>query len=90
MYGISTTDDPETYIQMDSVMVPQYTQLFNFTGNLLANKFWWNVSTAPLDEGSYILTSAASFFACSDGSGNGIPPFPPSPFTRSPYLRFRV
>jgi len=70
-YGISTTDDPGTYIQMDSIMVAQYAQLFNFTGNLLANKFWWNVTTAPLDAGSYLLTSSASFFACSDGSENG-------------------
>ena len=73
-YGISTTEDPGTYIQMDSIMVAQYAQLFNFTGNLLANKFWWNVSTAPLDAGSYLLTSSASFFACSDGSENGALP----------------
>jgi len=70
-YGISTTEDPGTYVQMDSIMVAQYAQLFNFTGNLLANKFWWNVTTAPLDAGSYLLTSSASFFACSDGSDNG-------------------
>lgn len=70
-YGISTTDDPDTYIQMDSMTVSQYAQMFNFTGNLLANKFWWNVSTESLDAGSYLLTSSASFFACSDGSENG-------------------
>ena len=86
-YGISKTEKPGTYIQMDSIMVPQYTQLFNFTGNLLSNKFWWNVSTAPLDAGSYLLTTSASFFACSDGSSDRIPPPPSSPSPSPPGAR---
>ena len=70
MYGISSTSDPTTFIHMDSLKVDQYTQFFNFTGNLLGNKFWWNTTIPSLPEGSYILTSSANFFACSGGSDN--------------------
>jgi hypothetical protein len=55
---------------MDSLTVPQYTHMFNFTGNLLSNKFWWNTTSPSLPSGSYILTTSASFFSCSDGSDN--------------------
>lgn len=70
-YGISSTSDPNTFIQMDSIIVNQYAHFFNFTGNLLSNKFWWNTTSPALPAGSYLLTSSASFFACSEGSGNG-------------------
>jgi len=66
-YGVSLTSDPSTYIAMDSIVVDQYTQFFNFTGNLLSNKFWWNTTTPSLPDGSYLLTTSASFFSCSDG-----------------------
>ena len=74
MYGISSTSDPTTNIQMDSLTVEQYTQFFNFTGNLLSNTFWWNTTTPSLPAGSYLLTSSASFFACSEGSDDRILP----------------
>ena len=67
-YGLSTADDLGTYLQSDSIEVAQYTQLFNFTGNLLGNKFWWNTSLDGLPEGSYVLTSYAEFSACMGGS----------------------
>jgi len=76
-YGISSTSDPQTYIQMDSATVPQYTQMFNFTGNLLSNQFWWNTSVDGMQDGNYILTTSASFFACSDGSADCIIPTRP-------------
>lgn len=69
-YGVSSTSSPGTYIQMDNTVVPQFTQMFNFTGNLLSNTFWWNTSINSLPAGSYVITSSASFFACSNGSPN--------------------
>jgi len=69
-YGISTASDPKTYIRMGSTTIPQYTHLYNFTGNLLSNKFWWNTSVSGLQEGSYLLTTSASYFACSADSAD--------------------
>jgi hypothetical protein len=81
-YGISTADEPGAYIAMDNITVPQYEQLFNFTGNLLSNTFWWNTTAPSLPEGAYILTAGGSFFACSNGSENckgpTLFPWPPS------------
>jgi hypothetical protein len=57
---------------MDQITVLQYTQMFNFTGNLLSNMFWWNITAAPLPAGSYVLQSSASFFSCSGTSDQGI------------------
>jgi hypothetical protein len=83
-YGIAPVDDPGNYIQMNVMKVAQDEQLFNFTGNLLSNRFWWNATADPLPEGQYVLITQASFSACSDGSqpGNSPPPslFPPSWF----------
>jgi hypothetical protein len=58
---------------MKSVTVPQQAQLFNFTGNLLANTFWWNTTVPGVPAGNYVLRSSASFFSCSQGSADGIP-----------------
>jgi hypothetical protein len=79
-YGVSTTSDPETYIRMSSTTVPQYTQMYNFTGNLLSNKFWWNTSVEGLQDGTYLLTTSASFFSC---SGDSVDCKYPIPITRS-------
>jgi hypothetical protein len=73
-YGLISTSSPDTFMPiMKSVTVPQQTQLFNFTGNLLANTFWWNTTVAGVPAGDYVLRSSASFFSCSQGSADGIP-----------------
>jgi len=69
-YGLISTSSPDTFMMMDSLTVPQQVGLFNFTGNLLSNKFWWNTSVADVPAGNYVLRSSASFFACSGGSAN--------------------
>jgi hypothetical protein len=69
-YGISSTSDPTTFLQTDSITVDQYTQFFNFTGNLLSNTFWWNTTAPALPDGAYLLTSSGTFFACSEGSSD--------------------
>jgi hypothetical protein len=86
-YGVSTTSDPQTYIRMSSTTVPQYTQMFNFTGNLLSNKFWWNTSVEGLQDGTYLLTTSASFFSC---PGDSVDCKYPIPITRSLPLHLHV
>lgn len=74
-YGISMENDPGNYIFMDSLLVNQYEHMFNFTGNLLSNAFWWNFTTPVLADGQYILTSSAAFTACTPGTPNGFTAF---------------
>ena len=71
-YGVAPTSTPEQYIHMDSLTVQQYDHMFNFTGNLLANTFWWNYTIPTLPDGSYVLKSSASFFSCTPGTSDGI------------------
>lgn len=71
-YGVAPTSTPEQYIHMDSLTVQQYDHMFNFTGNLLSNTFWWNYSIPTLPDGSYVLKSSASFFSCTPGTSDGI------------------
>jgi hypothetical protein len=73
-YGLISTSSPDTFMpSMKSVTVPQQTQLFNFTGSLVANTFWWNTTVAGVPTGDSVLRSSASFFSCSQGSADGIP-----------------
>jgi len=69
-YGVSAIQSPGEYVYMDSIHVEQYTQMFNFTGNLLANTFWWNTTTPVLIDGTYLLTTSASFSYCVNGSAD--------------------
>jgi len=70
-YGLISTSSPDTFMPiMKSFTVPQQAQLFNFTGNLLANTFWWNTTVPGIPAGNYVLRSSASFFSCSQGSAD--------------------
>src|ERR1700737_1231516 len=73
-YGLMSTSAPNTFMMEESITVPIQAQFFNFTGNLLSNTFWWNPSLTGVPAGDYMLMSSASFFACSQGSANGIHP----------------
>jgi hypothetical protein len=70
-YGIATIEDPEDYIQMETMTVAQDDHFVNFTGNLLSNRFWWNVTADPLPEGQYRLVMEATFSACQPDSPTG-------------------
>jgi hypothetical protein len=70
-YGIASIEDPEDYIQMETMSVAQDDHFVNFTGNLLSNRFWWNVTADPLPEGQYRLVMEATFSACQPDSPTG-------------------